>query len=113
VSLRATSETMLIAEASASSISVIPDFSASSARSSTMSSLRWFAGVLMSKRAPGRAADAGVPADGLKLLASWAATRTADNTSTQHRPRDARYRRAVKARGHFPSEQAALNASTS
>src|SRR5208282_3715218 len=51
----------LIAQASASSINVMPDFSASCASSSTTSSLRWFARVLMSKRAPGRAADVGVP----------------------------------------------------
>src|ERR1700745_3381024 len=50
----------LIAHASASSIIVIPDRSASSASSSTTSSLRWFAGVLMSNRAPGRAVDVGV-----------------------------------------------------
>src|ERR1700733_6718470 len=64
----------LIAQASASSIIVTPDFSASTASSSTTSSLRWFAAVLMSNRALGRAADAGGPGAPLRPPAGEPAT---------------------------------------
>ena len=56
----------LMTNAIAISMRLIPASSASSARSSTMSSLRWLAGLLMSNRALGRAADVGLAAASLR-----------------------------------------------
>ncbi len=56
----------LITKAIASSIRLIPVCSASWARSSTASSLRWFAGADMSKRADGLALEVGDEAASLR-----------------------------------------------